>query len=178
MQPQDDNKLLPQHLWLIEESAIGPEVAQARGYRSVTTKAELGRLGFGEKQCRVPALLIPIWNMGGEVVNYQIRPDQPRVSHKGDKVIKYETVQGSRMVLDVPPGARQWIGDPNVPLFIPKGAAVALAYELQGIIAPPAFPKRAERTSARAPVCDVPAASGIPAASRRCRSCPNPRRRR
>lgn len=38
--------LLPQHAELIKHSAISPEVAAARGYRSVTTKAQLRQLGF------------------------------------------------------------------------------------------------------------------------------------
>ena len=69
--------LLPQHLKLIEESAIRADIADARQYRSATTRSELKRLGFGDRQCRVPALLIPIWNVHGEIANYQIRPDTP-----------------------------------------------------------------------------------------------------
>ncbi len=38
--------LLLDHRRLIEESAISLEVAKARGYRSVRTKADLQRLGF------------------------------------------------------------------------------------------------------------------------------------
>lgn len=96
--------LLPQHAKLLAESAISPEVAKGRGYRSVHTKAELGRLGFGDKQCRVPALLVPIRGVTGDVVLYQIRPDEPRIV-KG-KALKYETPAGARMALDVHPAAR------------------------------------------------------------------------
>ena len=52
--------LLAQHALLLEGSGIDPEVARERGYRSVSKKAELERLGFGRRQCGVPALLIPI----------------------------------------------------------------------------------------------------------------------
>ena len=112
-------QLLPQHRALISASGISPEVAAARGYRSVQTKAELKRLGFGSFQCRVPALLIPIRDATGEIVNYQIRSDEPRVRH--GKVVKYETPRDSRMAVDVPPPAREEIGDPEVPLFITEG---------------------------------------------------------
>src|SRR5712692_838849 len=97
--------LLPQHVELIEKSAITPKVAKARGYRSVTNRAELERLGFSSAQRLVPALLIPIWNIAGKLATYQIRPDRPRL--REGKPAKYETQAGSRMVLDVPPMARR-----------------------------------------------------------------------
>jgi hypothetical protein len=46
--------LLRQHAKLIEESGIVPEVLAARGYRSVTKRAVLLRLGFGANQSRRP----------------------------------------------------------------------------------------------------------------------------
>ena len=85
--------LLEHHEALIRGSAISQEVSDARGYRSVTTKAELKRLGFSERQARVPALLLPIWDVYGEIACYQIRPDLPRIS-KG-KPVKYETPRGT-----------------------------------------------------------------------------------
>src|SRR5258707_10510942 len=45
-----DSKLLPRHRDLIVGSAISPEVALERGYRSITKKSELKVLGFGDKQ--------------------------------------------------------------------------------------------------------------------------------
>src|SRR5947207_9679006 len=93
-------QLLPQHAELITASGISAEVAQERGYRSVSTKAELKELGFGEAQRRTPALLIPVNSVTGEIATYQIRPDVPRV--KNGKSLKYETPAGTRMALDVP----------------------------------------------------------------------------
>ena len=107
------------HRALIDASAISPEVEAARGYETVTTKAVLRRLGFGAAQAGVPALLIPVWTPGGTIGLYQLRPDHPRVV-KG-KPVKYETLQGSHMVLDVPPSARAGLGDPSRPLFITEG---------------------------------------------------------
>jgi hypothetical protein len=115
--------LLPQHQALIDGSAISPEVAATRGYRSVMTKADMQRLGFSASQARVPSLLIPIHDVHGQIATYQARPDAPRI--RDGKPLKYETPRGSRMVLDVPPGCRARLGDPLVPLFITEGARKA-----------------------------------------------------
>jgi hypothetical protein len=117
------NNLLSHHAALIKASAISEEVTAARGYRTITNKAELKRLGFGDAQRQVPALLIPIWSVTGVIATYQIRPDVPRV--KKEKPLKYETPAGTHMVLDVPPAARPMLADPSVPLFITEGARKA-----------------------------------------------------
>lgn len=117
------NTLTPEHAALIEGSAISAEVAQARGYRSVATKAALEEHGFSEAQRRVPALLIPIHSVRGEVENYQIRPNAPRVID--GKPMKYETPARSRVLLDVPPTIRHLLGKVDVPLFITEGARKA-----------------------------------------------------
>lgn len=115
--------LLPQHKKLMADSGISPEVADARGYRSVFTKAELRRLGFGEQQCK-PGLLIPIWGVTGAIASYQLRPDTPRIGRRG-KPLKYETPRGSRMVLDAHPLIRAQLGDPRVPLIVTEGVRKA-----------------------------------------------------
>src|SRR6266704_394859 len=129
---EERSDLLPQHLRLIEASAIQADVATARGYRSVRTKAELHRFGFGQNQVRVPALLIPIWGVSGEIVLYQARPDEPRIVN--GRPVKYETPIGARMVLDVPPPAREWLGDPQRPLFITEGIRKADAAVSRGLV--------------------------------------------
>lgn len=130
--PYQGLDLLPQHAKLLADSAISPEVARARGYRSVRTKADLQSLGFARSQCRVPALLIPICNVHGEFASYQARPDDPRVGESG-KPVKYETASGTRMVLDVPRSVRPLLGDPKVPLVITEGARKADAAASIGI---------------------------------------------
>jgi len=125
------DSLLPQHRTLIDASAISPEVVFARGYRSIRTRAELERLGFSRPQWIVPCLLVPVYNVHGEIATYQIRPDEPRIKH--GKAIKYETPGGSRMVLDVPPLARPWLGDPGRPLFITEGVRKADAAVSMGL---------------------------------------------
>jgi hypothetical protein len=112
------------HRKLIAASAISEDVASARGYRTVTTRADLERLGFTRGQQNVPALLIPIRGVGGEIASYQVRPDQPRIDKRG-KIVKYETPGKSRMVLDVPPTIRSLAGDPRTPLFITEGVRKA-----------------------------------------------------
>lgn len=119
--PYPDLDLLPRHAELLAASRISLEVAKARGYRSVKKKVELRALGFSDSQCRVPALLVPIWGVTGEIATYQIRPDEPRLDRKG-RPLKYETPKGMRMVLDVPPAARANLGNPDVRLFITEGA--------------------------------------------------------
>jgi hypothetical protein len=123
--PQDgaryELQLLPQHERLLIDSAITPEVAQARGYRSIDTRAELRRCGFASAS--PPALLIPIYGVTGDRVLYQLRPDEPRMVN--GRVVKYETPRGSRMVLDVPPTVRNKLGNPSVPLIITEGVRKA-----------------------------------------------------
>lgn len=124
--------LMPHHAAMLEASAIAPEIARERGYRSVTTKAELAALEFPPSQQRVPGLLIPIHNTAGGVAMYLLRPDKPR-SNKQGKAIKYETPAGSRMVLDVPPRARGQLGNPAVPLFLTEGSKKADAAASLGL---------------------------------------------
>jgi hypothetical protein len=128
---EDASFLMPQHQALIEESGITPEVALARGYRSVTEKTELLDLGFSPAQRRVPALLLPVWTVRGEVGTYQLRPDTPR-ERKG-KPLRYETPAGSTMVVDVPPSVRDRLGDPAVPLLITEGVRKADAAASRGL---------------------------------------------
>ncbi len=114
-------RLSPAHRrMLFEESGIGARVAVKRGYRTVTSKAELERLGFGRSQRNVPALLMPIYSPTGEIVLYQSRPNEPRIGKRG-KPIKYETPSGASMALDVHPFCRERLGDPTAPLFITEG---------------------------------------------------------
>ena len=118
---------------LLQGSGISPEVARVRGYRSVETKADLKRLGFADSQCNPPGLLVPIYSPAGEIVNYQFRPDQPRI--KDGRPIKYETPRGSRMTLDAHPFARDRLADPSVPLFVTEGIKKGDALVSRGLCA-------------------------------------------
>jgi len=118
---------------LVRESRIARDTIRARGYRTLRSKAELERFGFGRAQRNTPGLLIPIHGTSGDVVSYQYRPDEPRI--KGGKPVKYETPSGSRMALDVHPFARPRLGDPTVPLFVTEGVKKGDALVSQGLCA-------------------------------------------
>src|SRR6059036_3088568 len=111
--------LLRQHAERLQGSGIRPEIAAARGYRSVQKQTELRRLGFSDVQCRVPALLIPIRSVTGEIVLYQARPDEPRLVN--GQAVPYETPRGARSSLDVPASVRPLLSDPKAGLFITEG---------------------------------------------------------
>jgi hypothetical protein len=62
--------LLPQHRQRIVDSAIKPEVARDRGYRTIWTKKELGNYGFGPSQRITPTLLVPLYDPKGKLAGY------------------------------------------------------------------------------------------------------------
>jgi Domain of unknown function (DUF3854) len=124
-------KLYRHHAELLMASAVAPAVSLARDYRTVETKAELGRLGFGRAQQLVPTLLVPVFNERGDVELFQHRPDAPRRNGKGQ--VKYETPSGAKMVVDVPPAARDRLADPAVPLFVTEGVRKADAAVSAGL---------------------------------------------
>ncbi|MDQ3862955.1 MAG: DUF3854 domain-containing protein [Actinomycetota bacterium] len=128
-----DAILSDRHRHMLEvESAITPEVIEARGYRTIEKKVDLKNLGFADRQCNPPGLLIPIYSPTGEVANYQYRADMPRIG-RDDKPVKYETPSGTRMVLDVHRFAREMLGDPCVPLFITEGVRKGDALVSRGL---------------------------------------------
>lgn len=130
--PSIPDPLSPDHRRSLEVgSGIAPAVVAARGYRTVTSKAELARLGFTTVQRHVPALVIPVWDLSGEVATYQLRADLPRIVD--GKAIKYETPTRSRMALDVPPSIREQVQDVHVPLLITEGVKKADAAVSRGL---------------------------------------------
>lgn len=108
---------------MLAESGVPPAVAERRGYRTVTEQKELEPFGFGRGQRRVPALLVPLWSVDGEVRGCQIRPDEPRT--RNGKPVKYDTPIGQPQMLDVPPDALPMLGMPDVPIWITEGAKKA-----------------------------------------------------
>jgi len=119
---------------LFEESGIGARVAVKRGYRTVKSKAELERFGFGRSQRNVPALLIPIYGATGEIILYQSRPDSPRIGKLG-RPVKYETPTRAGMALDMHPFCRESLKDPSVPLFVTEGIKKGDALVSRGLCA-------------------------------------------
>jgi hypothetical protein len=110
---------------MLDASAIRSDVAEARGYRTITSKAEIVRLGFADYQARTPALLIPIHDVHGNIRQYLLRPDDPRMDKGKGKPIKYEIPKGAGMLIDIPPFVRPQLGDPGAPLWITEGSRKA-----------------------------------------------------
>lgn len=118
--PPNEPRLSGPHRTELEVgSGIPAELIARRGYETITTKVGLKQLGFGDSQLNVPALLIPLWNVHGEIAGYQCKPDSPRI--RSGKALKYETPAGMKMLIDVPPSIRHQIGNPSVPLWITEG---------------------------------------------------------
>ena len=128
-------RLSPAHRrMLFEDSGIEARVAVERGYRTLVSKAELERLGFGRSQRNVPALLVPIYGPTGDIVLYQSRPDSPRIGKRG-KPVRYETPAGASMALDVHPFCRESLGDRGIPLFVTEGIKKGDALVSRGLCA-------------------------------------------
>src|SRR5215207_1921807 len=119
---------------LIEESSIAPDVIRRRGYRTIIDPEELLELGFKPYQAITPGLLIPLYDMFGNVSSYQYRPDNPRKNGEG-KIIKYETRAGHRQVLDANPILGKRLRDANDPLIVTEGARKADAAISKGYVA-------------------------------------------
>lgn len=127
--------VLPEHLtMLLDESGLPDEVIGERGYWSAMTVAEVRRLGFSERQCNVPALVVPLWDVDGEQSGYQLRPNTPRVGANG-RTLKYETPRNSVVMIDVPPRCQAQLKDPAVTLWVTEGSKNADALAARGVCA-------------------------------------------
>ena len=124
--------LFSQHAELLRASAITPELARARGYRSVDTKAHLESIHIAKAGQNVPGLLVPMLRKDGSTWGFQFRPDVPRLNGTG-KPVKYETPVKQSNGIDVPPGVGPLLNDPRVPLFITEGSRKADAAVCAGL---------------------------------------------
>ena len=117
---------------IIRQSAVDPDVASARGYRTLIGSADdidaLEQAGFGPRQIQrddfFPALLIPMHNAHGEIAGHQVKPAVPRHRVKPDGTpvpIKYETPKGKPIVLDIPPFTRGKFEDETASIWITEG---------------------------------------------------------
>jgi hypothetical protein len=129
--PSNSNTLAPHHAEMLDKAGIASEVIAERGYWTAQTKQELAALGLADYQQNVPSLVIPITNASGDIATYQVRPDRPR--HKGGKPIKYETLAGSRLAIDVPPRVRPWLRDRTRDLFVTEGSKKADSAASRGL---------------------------------------------
>ena len=85
---------------IFERSAITPEVAEARGYRTIRNRREVPD-EFPPWQRRL-GLLCPTYSPDGETTGHQLKP-RKRIRRKSKEGPKYETPHGSRITLDVSP---------------------------------------------------------------------------
>jgi hypothetical protein len=124
--------LQPHHLRLLQESAISSSVSRVRGYQTITRKSALRGYGFSPEQCRTPALLIPVYDVGGRLVTYQIRSDEPRID-RNMGAVEYEVCPGRQFALDVPPACASLLSDRDIPLYITDEVFKADSAASQGL---------------------------------------------
>lgn len=122
---------------MLVDSGITPEIAAARGYRTITTDqvAELGELRptpFG-RTSRHAGLLVPSRDFEGQVVGHQLRPDVDVLGDEGD-VKKYVSPYLERSPIDCPPTMRHLVADPSVPVIITEGVKKADAAAARGLL--------------------------------------------
>lgn len=129
--------LAPNHLeLLLKVSNIGSAAIEERGYFTATEPEELISLEFGSAQARVPALVIPVRDVSGDVVFHRIRPDDPRPDPKRPgRFRKYEQPHDTPIVLDIPSRTQEYLADTSRRLWIVEGERKADALVSQGELA-------------------------------------------
>src|ERR1700682_6142718 len=124
--------LQPNHLQMLQDSAIIPEVSRARGYQTITRKSGLRGYGFNPEQRRTPTLLIPVYDARGRLITYQVRPDEPRIDrHAG--AVEYDVCPGRQFALDAPPSCLCLLSDPSTPIYITDEVFKADSAASQGL---------------------------------------------
>ena len=102
---------------LEEESAISPEVIEARGYWTAETVAELkDEPGIASNQYHAPALVLPIYGVDSEYRYSRVRPDNPPPNQG-----KYIQPADTPNVLDVPRAVQSKVLDSNYGLVVVEG---------------------------------------------------------
>lgn len=126
--------LHPDHAIALIEHGISEQQAEARGYYTTTEKQHLESLGFNKSQAATaashrPVLVIPLHGPNGEIENYQIKPNRPRVTERNGKkhVFKYELPANTTLCIVCPPTERQRVSlkATDAPLFITESALKA-----------------------------------------------------
>jgi hypothetical protein len=112
---------------LFEESGISPDVAAERGYRTVKRRAELEEFPAWQRRL---GLYIPMYSPDGTTRGCQIRSAKPRSAK-----LKYESPQGSRVIVDVHPRVLEEVRHSNGDLWVVEGAKKADALLSRGAAA-------------------------------------------
>ena len=114
--------LLPHHRTMLEvDSAIAADVIAERGYFRVETRKEL-KAAFGSDTYtdHLPGLVIPVYNVLGELAFNHVRFDDPPI--RDGKARKYLLPYRAHGAVDVPRRVRPLLGDPAVPLWCTEGS--------------------------------------------------------
>jgi hypothetical protein len=124
--------LAQRHADYLAARGVSPEVAAARGYRSIGAGEAIRELGYG-KATPTPGLLMPLYGVlgGGELTGWQYRPDEPRETN--GRTLKFESPAKQPGVLDVNPAMRERVGAGNAQLFLVEGLTRADALAGLGI---------------------------------------------
>lgn len=115
----DGETLSPNHLAELRASAISDDIIAERGYETITNPKALP-LQFVHSQRERHGLLIPIRDVTGKIVIWQLKPDNPRIDAKGTP-IKYETAKDGRTCIDVPDRVLPYLRDKDRDLWITEG---------------------------------------------------------
>jgi putative DNA primase/helicase len=131
-------RLLESHLAVLRvASGISDEVIAERDYWSAPEWQALDGLGFRGTQKRpecFPALVIPQYDLTGELTYSAVRWDVPRFGKDG-REIKYDQPAGVGLRLDVPPRCTAGLRDTALPLWWTEGSKKADALASQGLVA-------------------------------------------
>lgn len=125
------------HARMLADSGITPEIAEARGYRTIGRDEveELGRLEptpYG-RASRHSGLLVPSRGFDGTVIGHQLRPNAELIGEDGS-VKKYVSPFREPAVIDCPPTMLDALRDPSVPLMVTEGAKKADAAAARGLL--------------------------------------------
>jgi uncharacterized protein DUF3854 len=112
---------------LFEGSGISPDVAAERGYRTVKRRAELEEFPAWQRRL---GLYIPMLSPDGTTQGCQLRPENPRSAK-----LKYESPQGSAVIVDVHPRALEEVRAGDGDLWVVEGAKKADALLSRGVAA-------------------------------------------
>ena len=133
MGSSNDPNLVPPVVSSSAPVVISATVMAARAYRIVTAAHELDGLGFTSKQRkRLPALLIPVYDVLGRVRTHVMRPHATSV---GGLRVEYEMPHDARLVLDVPPAVGDEVLNSTKPLLITSDIIDADAAASHGLCA-------------------------------------------